>query len=142
MKNIYEVFDEFAAAHSRGDKINVLRKNDSYALRNVLVGIFHPNVHFNVSEPVTFKPSDSPPGMGYSSIHQELDRVYLFEKNNPKANPDLTEKRKREILVQMLESLEAREAEVFLNMLLKRQPVKGLTPKIVSEAFPGLIPAE
>jgi hypothetical protein len=35
--------------------------------------------------------------------------------------------------------LEAKEAEIFMNMMLKDLKVKGLTPKIVEEAFPGLL---
>jgi hypothetical protein len=76
--------------------------------------------------------------MSYSSIHQELGRVYLFEKNNPRTSPDLNVKRREQILIQILEVLEKREAEVFMNMLMKKQKVKGLDASIVHEAFPDL----
>ena len=138
MKNIYEIFDDFVKASSRQEKIDVLRKNDNYALRNVLRGTFDPNVQFTIEQVPYYKPSDSPPGMGYSSIHQELGRVYLFEKNNPKVSPNLSEDRKQQLLVQILEALEAKEAEIFINMIKKKQKVSGLTEKIVKEAFPNL----
>lgn len=138
MKNIYEIFDDFVKASSRQEKIDVLRKNDNYALRNVLRGTFDPNVQFTIEQVPYYKPSDSPPGMGYSSIHQELGRVYLFEKNNPKVSPNLSEDRKQQLLVQILEALEAKEAEIFINMIRKKQKVSGLTEKIVKEAFPNL----
>lgn len=140
MKNIYEVFDEFVKASSVDDKINILRNNNSYALRNVLKGTFDPNIKFVFNEIPTYKKSDAPPGLGYTSIHQELGRAYLFELNNPNVSPNLTLDRRRQILIQILESLEAREAEVFANMLLKRQNVEGLTYMMVRSAFPDLIP--
>lgn len=140
MKNLYEVFAEFEKSPSRQDKINILKNNSSYALREVLKGTFNPNIEFTVTNIPFYKPSDAPPGLGYSSIHQELSRAYLFEKNNPKVSRNLSDKRKEQLLIQILECLEEREAQIYINMLLKKQRVKGLTSNIVKEAFPDLLP--
>lgn len=140
MKNIYEIFNEFEKASSREAKIAILRNNDGWALRNVLRGTFDPNIKFVFEQAPPYKRSDSPPGMSYSSIHKELDRVYLFEVNSPKVSPNLKHSRKEQILIQILEVLEAQEAEIFMNMLLKKQKVKGLTATVVKEAFPDLLP--
>ena len=140
MKNLYEVFAEFEKSPSRQDKINILKNNSSYALREVLKGTFTPNIEFTVTNIPFYKPSDAPPGLGYSSIHQELSRAYLFEKNNPKVSRNLSDKRKEQLLIQILECLEEREAQIYINMLLKKQRVKGLTSNIVKEAFPDLLP--
>jgi hypothetical protein len=79
--------------------------------------------------------------LGYTSIAQELGRAYLFEEGNPRVEPNLTYERKEKILIQILEALEKREAEVFLNMLLKDLKVKNLDYRIVNEAFPDLLPS-
>ena len=142
MKNLYEVFDEFEKAPNRQAKIDVLRNNKSYALECVLRGTFHPQIKYVFDEIPKYKDSLSPPGMGYTHIHQELDRVYLFEQNNPRVAPTLTLQRKQYILTQALEAMEAREAAIFAGMLMKRLPVKGLTYKLVAEAFPDLLPNE
>lgn len=140
MKNLYEIFDEFEKASTKQDKIDILRNNSSYALREVLRGTYHPNIEFTITNIPYYKPSDSPPGLSYSSIHQELGRTYIFEKNNPKVSPNLSDKRKEHILIQILECLEEREAQIYMNMLLKKQRVKGLTSNVVKEAFPDLLP--
>jgi hypothetical protein len=140
MKNLYEVFEEFEKAPKKEDKINILRNNKSYALECVLRGAFHPNVRYVIDEIPNYRKSDAPAGLGYTSIHQELGRVYLFEENNPKVAPTLTLDRKKVILAQMLETLEEKEAAVFAGMIMKRLPVKGLTYKLTQEAFPGLLP--
>jgi len=140
MKNLYEVFGEFENAPNRQEKIDILRNNKSYALECVLRGTFHPNIRYVIDEIPNYRKSDAPPGLGYTSIHQELDRAYLLEENNPRTSPDLTLNRKKVILAQMLESMEEKEAAVFAGMLMKRLPVKGLTYKLVQEAFPGLLP--
>ena len=137
--NLYEVFEEFENAHSHKDKIATLQKHSSWALKQILKGTFDPNVKFSLLRAPAYKASDAPTGMGYTSIHQELNRVYLFEENNPRIQKGLTGARKEQILIQILESLEAREAKIYLDMLLKKQHVKGLTEAIVREAFPDLL---
>ena len=69
-----------------------------------------------------------------------LFRSYLFMQNNPKRPEALTEKRMNELLVQILESLEPQEAEIYTAMLMKDIKVPYLTPKLINEAFKGLLP--
>lgn len=138
MKNIYEIFEEFEKAPTEADKLAVLRKNDCYALRQILKGTYDPGVEFAIERVPYYKPSDAPPGMGYTSINAELHRTYLFQKAHPKLNPDLTPDRREKILIQILEALEAREAEVYMNMIMKREIVKDLTVDLVKKAYPEL----
>lgn len=140
MKNVYEILEEVEKASSKSDKINVLRQNSTYALKSVLKCAFDPRVEFTFTEIPEYKPDDAPPGLGYSTIHQELSRMYLFEKNNPKVPPTLSEQRKKEILIQILESLEEKEAKVLANMLMKKVDAKGVNYKLVKEAFPDILP--
>lgn len=139
-KNLYEVFEEFEKAPNRESKIAVLRNNNSWALQSVLNGTFNPFIKYVFDDIPPYSKSDAPPGLGYSTIHSELGRAYLFEVNNPRVSPSLTLERKKVILAQMLEVLEEKEAKVFAGMFMKRLPVKGLTYKLVQEAFPGLLP--
>ena len=138
-KNVYEVFDEFKAAKNKQDRIGVLRKNETWALKSVLQGAFHPDVKFNTKIP-EYKKEEVPPGMSYDHMTSALQRAYLFQEGNPRTPPALTDKRKTELLIQILESLEPKEAEVFVNMLKKDLKVPYLTEALVNEAFDGLLP--
>lgn len=137
--NVYEVFEELELAEDDFERVDMLQRNASYPLRSVLKGIFDPNVQFTVTEAPKYKRSDAPIGMGYSNMTQELSRAYLFEANNPRVSPNLSQERKMQILAQILESLEAKEADVFMYMLLKKPPA-GLTYDVVKEAFPDILP--
>lgn len=139
IKNIYEVLNEFKAVKTKQERIDVLRKNDSWALKMVLQAIFHPNVKFNVKIP-DYNKIDVPPGMSYNHMTEALQRAYLFQEGHPKTPPALTDKRREEILIQLLESLEPPEAEVFANMLRKDLKVPYLTQALVNETFPGILP--
>ena len=138
-KNVYEVFDEFKAAKTKQDRIGVLRKNETWALKSVLQGAFHPDVKFNTKIP-EYKKEEVPPGMSYDHMTSALQRAYLFQEGNPRTPPALTDKRRTELLIQILESLEPKEAEVFVNMLKKDLKVPYLTEALVNEAFDGLLP--
>lgn len=138
-KLIHEVFSEIEQRENDHDRLAVLRFNQTWALKNVLKGAFDPNVEFAIDVP-EYKKQNTPVGLGYSSIHQELGRAYLLEKNNPRVDRNLKPERKKQILIQILEALEDKEAEIFANMIRKDLKVKGLTYELVKEAFPDLLP--
>lgn len=139
-KNVYEVLNEFKAAKTKQERVDVLKNNDSYALRNVIFGAFVPNVEFTIKKVPEYKKIDVPPGMSYSHMTEALSRVYLFTKDNARRPAGLSEQREIELLIQLLESLEPPEAEVFANMLKKDLKVPYLTANLINEAFPGLLP--
>lgn len=140
IKNIYEIFNEFKKAKTKAERLDVLRKNDCFALRNVVAGAMHPVVQFSVDKIPDYKREPIPPGMSYSHMTEALDRVYLFVKDNPRVPAGLTDKRKTEILIQILESLEEQEAEVYANMIQKDLKVPYLTPALINEAFGDILP--
>lgn len=150
-KLYYEIFNEFENAKEK-DKVKILAK---YALidrvlQAMLVAVFHPGVQFApIASRIHYKPSDTPPGMGYSSIKAEMERMYIYQ--HPKSpirdvwrpgNPkiaNISDGRRAEILIQALEALEPKEAQLFLNVLNKDFKVKGLTEAVVRQAIPNLL---
>ena len=139
-KNIYEVFNEFKMAPSRDTRISVLQSNDSWALRNVLMGAMHPDIKFAIKKAPNYKKEAVPEGLGYNHMTDALSKIYLFMENNSRTPPALTDKRREELLLQLLESLEPNEADIYIAMMLKDLKVPYLTPKLVNEAFKGLLP--
>ena len=139
-KNIYEVFDDFKNAKTKQDRIEVLKRNNNYALQNVLIGAFDNNIKFTIKKVPEYKKVDVPPGLSYSHMTEALSRIYLFVEGNTRRPEGLSDKRAEEILIQLLESLEEKEAEVFANMIQKDLKVPYLTSNLINEAFPGLLP--
>ena len=66
MKNIYEIFDEYEKAATKEDRIRVLKNNRNYALLSVLKGTYDPTLQFVIDRIPLYKPSDAPPGLGYT----------------------------------------------------------------------------
>jgi hypothetical protein len=142
MKNLYEVFDEFEMAASKEERMKVIEKNLSKTLVDVLQLTFHPNWQWYIEDmPENYKvpQGNNIPGMSQLQISTQIRKLYLFRKGDPTADK-LTPQKRNELLLQILESLEPREAEVVIGIFRKDQNVKGLTYKFVKEAFKDLLP--
>ena len=140
MKNIYEVFDEFEAAPSKKAKMEVIGNNLSKVLTEVLQLAFHPQYEWNVKVvPEGYTIKNIPAGMSYAQLSTELRKMYMFRKGDATSDK-LTPKKREQLLVEYLQNLEPREAEVVMGIFNKDLGVKGLDYKFVKEAFPNLLP--
>jgi hypothetical protein len=140
MKNIYEIFDEFEMASSKKEKLAVIEKNLSRTLIQVLELAFHPDYEWLINEmPTNIKfPTLCLEFLGVS-YPQKLENCICLKRVMPQQKNYLM-KRENSYLLQLIESLEPREAEVVIGILSKDLGVKGLNYKFVKEAFPQLLP--
>ena len=140
MKNIYEIFYEFEMATSKKEKLAVIEKNLSRTLIQVLELAFHPDYEWLIDEmPNEYKIPDTLPGISRCQLSTEIRKLYLFKKGDATAEK-LSDEKRKQLLLQLIESLEPREAEVVIGILSKDLGVKGLNYKFVKEAFPQLLP--
>ena len=140
MKNLYEVFDEFEMATNKKERMAVIQQNLSKALVEVLHLTYHPDFQWLVNDmPENYKIPDTLPGISTAQLGTEIRKLYLFRKGESTAE-SLTPQKRNQLLLQLLESLEPREAEVVIGIFRKDLGVKGLTYKFVKEAFPNLLP--
>ena len=140
MKNLYEVFDEFELATNKTERREVLSKNMSKALVEVLQLTFHPAFQWYFDDmPESYKIPDTLPGISRNQVATEIRKMYLFKKGDGTADK-LTPQKREQLLLQILESLEPREAEVIIGIFRKDQGVKGLDYKFVKENFDNLLP--
>lgn len=142
MKNIYEVFDEFEEAKNKKERMLVIEKNLSKTLVQVLELAFHPNHQWMVTEmPDDYRidVGNKLPGLASCNLSTEIRKMYLFQKGDS-SSENLSQQKRKQLLLQLLESIEPREAEVVMGILKKDLGVKGLDYKFVKEAFPNLIP--
>lgn len=140
MKNIYEIFDEFEEAKNKQQRMDVIGRNLSKVLTEVLQLGFHPEPKWYFDElPESYVVKDVPAGMSYAKLSTEMRKLYMFQKGNEIADK-LTDKKREQLLVELLQNLEPREAEVIMGIFRKDFGVKGLDYKFVKEAFPAMLP--
>ena len=137
---ISEVLDKAAGLPTKKEKIEYLQANNSRPLRNILKGSFDDTVEFNLpkGEP-PYRKDDAPKGFEPSNLHKVCRRFKYFNKGGQ--GDALSSTRREKMFIDCLESLHPDEAELLLTMKDKKLAgkYKGLTPKLIADAFPNLL---
>ena len=136
---IGEIINQFEKAKSRQAKKEVLEiHKDVEAFRHLLRGTFDPKVQWTITDEPDYAEDTLPPeGEEANNLYVEMPKCSIFVKDHP-ASAKLKPQRTKELLVQVLESLGANEAKLYMQMLKKKSKVKGLTSKLVLEVFPNM----
>lgn len=132
IKSISEILKEVSEA-KKEKKVELLRNYDSQPLRAVLAHAFDPNIKWLLPEGAPpYKPNEALDQ--HNRLHQEARKFYIF------CDPNLAlSKMKREALfIEFLESIDPEDAKLIVAAKDKKIPYKGITAKLVLEAFPGL----
>lgn len=125
---------EDLAPHDTEDKITILQTNNSEPLRNLLRAALDPSIQFDVDVP-PYRKNKEVDGYASNNLMSESRRLYVFSKT---ANG--TRKRKTEILGQILESIDPKDAILLAAIIRKDLSAYGVTIDVVNAAWPGLIP--
>ena len=133
---VAEILEKTSGMTSRSDRIRMLQENNSVALQTVLRGAFDPSIEWLLPEgEPPYKPNDL---VDQEHIfYHECRKMYLFVEGG---NPDLKQLRREALFVQLLETVAAKDAKLLLAIKDKHLPYPGVTPDIIKEAFPGLLP--
>lgn len=136
---IHEVLNEFQRQKTQQEKINILRKHKSPALLDLLRCSFDERIIFQL-------PDGTPPyvpaqvgSVPNNLLKQNMKLTYWVK--GGKGDIGKVNKIKRErIFLDVLESIHPEDAKVLILAKDKKPLCKGLTAKLVKEAFPGLLP--
>ena len=134
-KYIFEVLEEVSKKKTKAEKIDVLKKNESWALKDVLKGSLDEVVVWNLptgAPPYTAAEEHNHPA---NLIRENRNFKYLFKGGPGDSLPAV--KRER-IFIQILEAVHPQDAMLVIDMINKKKPT-GVTKALVNEAFPGLI---
>ena len=131
----HEIFTKVNNKKDKAGKLEMLRKYDTNELRMFLKGAFDPKCEWLMPEgKPPFKPNDAPVGTEHTWLKQEVKRMFHFLKGG---NPQLSQMKRDNMFIQMLEGLCQEEADLLIwakdGELNKHY--KGLTANLVKEAF-------
>lgn len=135
--NVHEILEQVSKAKSRTDKINILKSNqNNWAMKDILRGTFDDLVTWNLPNgKPPYEPADerSTP----SNLMKHNKKFAYFIPNGPGSK--MASVKREKIFLDMLETVHPKDAELLVGMINKKMPVKGVTKKLVQEAFPDLI---
>ena len=125
-------------AKTKKEKVDLLRKHNTPALRQLLIINFDDSIVSMMPEgDVPYTPNDAPVGTDHTRLEQEYRGLYRFFKGGNDKLPSL---RRESLFVQLLEGLSSEEAELLVLAKDGRinDKYKRLTKAVVSEAFPSI----
>jgi hypothetical protein len=135
--SISEVLRSASEIKNKAERIQFLRANGNNTLFLLLKCAYDPRIKFQL-------PDGDPPynaatsNEGQGILYHELPRkITLFLEGGM---PSLKQTRRELLFIQFLESLDAADAKLMLAVKSKKLPYKAITPAIVKEAFPDLLP--
>lgn len=132
---IYEVLHNVNMTKSKKEKVEILKKYESWALKDTIRCAYDKTLKFVLPEgkpPYTPNTENSAP----SSIIRRYKDYSFFIKGG--AGKDLPDYKREQMFIDLLESVHPEEALILIKMKDK-QPFDGLTKEIVNAAFPGLV---
>lgn len=134
-KQIYEVLELVSKEKTKDKKIEILRKHESWALKDILKGTYDDRVEWLLPNG---KPPFTPPE-GHnvpSSLLRQNKKFSYFVKGG--SGEKMMKAKRENIYIALLESIHPQDAELVINMVNKKK-IKGVTKLLAQEAFPGLI---
>jgi hypothetical protein len=137
-KEVFEIFEDFTRLKAKSEKIAFLQQvgREVPAVKDVIRGAFDDRLVFVLPKgtpPYTPNLPESTP----SSLRMRHRDFSYFVKGA--INSEQPAYKVEKMFIQMLESIHAEDALIVLDMVSKKTPVKGLTKKLVEEAFPKLL---
>lgn len=128
---ISEIVEQCSNLPTKKDKIQYLRANNSVALRTVLKYALDPSIKFLLPKgSVPYKPTQAHESQGM--LYSLARTLYLYVEGG---NPNLKQLRREFLFIQLLESIDPKDAELLVAVKDKQLPSKGITLKLVKEAF-------
>ena len=132
---ISEILKLVSEQKTTQEKVNVLQKWNTPVLQMILKYALDPSIKWALPKgDPPYKPSEFDDTQ--SMLYQEARRLYLFLEGG---NPNLTNLKKEQLFIGLLESLDKDDAKLLLAVKEKKIPYKGINSKLVNTAFPGLL---
>lgn len=127
------------------ERVGILQQHqDNQLLKDVLLLNFGPaEFDLPTGEP-PYKVNPQPVGLTDTNLYAEWRRHYLLIKGHPRRPAGVKRMQVENVFIQMLEGIHASEAELLIALKDKNlaKKYRGLTEKVVREAFPALLPPQ
>ena len=135
---ISEILRKVSNAKTKKEKIDLLQKHNTPALRQLLIINFDDSITSMLPEgDVPYTPNDAPVGTDHTRLEQEYRGLYRFFKGGDNRLPAL---KRESMFVQLLEGLSAEDAELLVLCKDGRlgDKYKRITKAVISEAYPSI----
>jgi len=137
-KTFHEIFTEVEKKRTKNEKIEVLKANSSAAMKAILGYTYDPNVKWLLPDGV---PPYKPIAEGIEAdgrLYSETKKLYLFVDGPSDTQRNLKQARREQLFIELLETVDPGDAKVLIGMKDGKLPYRGMTRKLVADAFPNI----
>ena len=134
---MHEILQKVSNAKTKKEKITLLHEYNTQALRSLFIINFDESV-VSMLPPgdVPYNPNDAPEGTEHTILEKEARLLHHFFKGGS----NVSQVKREQMFVQMLEGLNAGEAEALIKAKDKQIGKRWkITKATVSEAFPSIV---
>ena len=137
--SVGEVVEKLQNAKNNNERVEILKNNDSQALRGILRMNYDKSLVLDlpVGSP-PYKVNQNPVGFGDTTLKASAKGWYVFSE---KLSPKLKQSKRESIFINLLEMLDSRESQILIDAKDRKLNL-GLTKKVIEDAYPNLIKAE
>ena len=147
MINYHDLFSQIGAENGIKKKVAILQENESANLKAVLRSAFDKRITWTIpdSKP-PYEPNETEEWDDVPlKLHDAIMGIGRFANIN--GNPtnqarQLTRMQREQAFIGILEKLHKHEADIVIGLLKRKINYKGITPRLVNQAFPELLPNE
>jgi len=137
-KLVSEVLEEAGKIIKRDERIKFLQLNKSPGLTDILRIQYDDTIVSALPEGApNYRQDDAPKDYQYTILNKAYSQFKYFFKG-PIAN-DMNPLKRESLFLNLLETLHVDEAELLIAAKDKKLKCKGITKKLVRDAFPNLI---
>jgi hypothetical protein len=137
-KLVSEVLEEAGKILKRDERIKFLQLNKSPGLTDILRVQYDDTIVSALPEGApNYRQDDAPKDYQYTILNKAYTQFKYFFKG-PIAN-DMNPLKRESLFLNLLETLHVEEAELLIAAKDKKMKYKGITKKLVRDAFPNLI---
>lgn len=133
--SISEMLSEVNSKKTKQERIDTLRYYGGFPMRHILRGAFDPAITWIVDKNPQYRPNIYHPAQDV--LLRECKTLYRFVSGD-QGNPNIPQKRREELWIQFLESIDPNDAKLMLDVVQKKISFKNITSELVLEAMPGL----
>lgn len=136
-KGISEILEEASKEKSTDKRIAILQKHQSPTLKMLLKMVYDDNLKWLLPEgEPPYNENDAPGAQG--ALYGATKKFYLFVEHNGR-RADVHQIKRETLFIQILETLDPRDAKLLCAIKDKKMPYKGITKGVITKAFPDII---
>lgn len=132
--SLYTLLEKCSEQKTKGERVDALKYNGSDAVKAVIQYMFHDGVKFLLPE--THPPYTPSSFENSSRLASDIRKLNYFVEGGLEAKQIVRER----VFIELLESIDPKDAILLLHLKDKKSPFKGLTKDVAIAAFPELFP--